>query len=82
MAKVERKRTGKPKMNVGTYHKKMGELKKKIKQTKQDAATYEEGNLDCSSSSCCRLFEGFLECVWGYSNREVTIVTKNLWFLY
>lgn len=43
MAKMERKRTGKPKLNAGTFHKKLTDMKKKIKQTNQDANDLEQG---------------------------------------
>ena len=43
MAKMERKKVGKPKLNVGTFHKKLTDMKKKIKQTNQDANKMEQG---------------------------------------
>lgn len=43
MAKMERKRTGKPKLNAGSFHKKLTDMKKKIKQTNLDANDLEQG---------------------------------------
>ena len=40
---MERKKTGKPKLNAGTFHKKLTDMKKKIKQTNQDANGLEQG---------------------------------------
>jgi len=45
MAKMERKRVGKPKLNVGAFHKKLTEMKRKIKQTNQDANSMEQGTI-------------------------------------
>ncbi|XP_057311737.1 coiled-coil domain-containing protein 40-like [Hydractinia symbiolongicarpus] len=41
-AKMDRKKLGKPKENKGTFHKKVKELKKKIKQTNQDSNACED----------------------------------------
>ena len=40
---MERKKTGQPKMNAGTFHKKLSEMKKKIKQANLEAGQVEQG---------------------------------------
>ena len=43
LTKMERKKTGQPKMNAGTFHKKLSEMKKKIKQANLEAGQVEQG---------------------------------------
>ena len=44
-AKVDRKKLGKEKLSKGTFHKKLTELKKKVKNTALEADSCDEGML-------------------------------------